>query len=107
MNISLLLIVYFLFDDFSNPKGHTLIASYTTWPLFFGLALFSFGGVGVALPIENELADPDQMLGWTGVLHVHNWFLTAFYIGIGFFGYLKYGDETAGSITLNLPFNNL
>merc|ERR1719244_1369956 len=29
--------------------------------------------------------------------------IAALYIGMGFFGYLKYGADTAASITLNLP----
>lgn len=29
------------------------------------------------------------------------------YLSIGFFGYLKYGDEVAASITLNLDPNSL
>jgi proton-coupled amino acid transporter len=27
----------------------------------------------------------------------------ALYIAVGFFGYLKYGDNAVGSVTLNLP----
>jgi amino acid permease len=29
--------------------------------------------------------------------------VTCLYIAVGFFGYLKYGEDVLGSITLNLP----
>jgi proton-coupled amino acid transporter len=29
--------------------------------------------------------------------------VTALYIGMGFYGYLKYGEDIKSSITLNLP----
>ena len=43
------------------------------------------------------------MLGWNGVLNTSMITIAALYIGMGFFGYLKYGELTAASITLNLP----
>lgn len=29
------------------------------------------------------------------------------YVGMGLFGYLRYGSEVQGSITLNLPSNDM
>ena len=43
------------------------------------------------------------MLGWAGVLNFSMVSIALLYIGMGFFGYLRYGDQTAASITLNLP----
>lgn len=40
--------------------------------------------------------------GW-GVLNVGMVFVTAIFVSFGFIGYLKYGDDTKGSLTLNLP----
>ena len=105
--IGLCNIFNYLFDDLPNSKGHTLIASYTTWPLYWGIAYFSWGAVGIALLTENELKEPKRMLGLTGIIHVSNWFVVAMFIAMGFFGYFKYGKDTAGSITFNLPLNQM
>ena len=43
------------------------------------------------------------MLGWAGVLNFSMVTIAALYIGMGFFGYLRYGEDTMASITLNLP----
>jgi proton-coupled amino acid transporter len=46
---------------------------------------------------------PRQLSGWNGVLNTAMVIVTCLYIAVGFFGYLKYGEDVAGSITLNLP----
>lgn len=38
-----------------------------------------------------------------GVLNIGMVFVTAVFVTFGFFGYLQWGNETAGSLTLNLP----
>ena len=46
---------------------------------------------------------PGDMLRYNGVLNASMSLITNLYIGFGFFGYLKYGDDIKGSISLNLP----
>ena len=43
------------------------------------------------------------MLGMAGVLNFSMVTIACLYIGMGFFGYLRYGADTMASITLNLP----
>ena len=50
---------------------------------------------------------PSDMKGWNGVLNTSMVLVSCLYIAVGFFGYLKYGDQAAGSITLNLPVDEL
>lgn len=38
-----------------------------------------------------------------GVLNVGMIFVTTLFVTFGFFGYLKWGEDVAGSLTLNLP----
>ena len=49
---------------------------------------------------------PQDFGGWHGVLNLSMLFVGILYIAVGFFGYLAYGEEAAGSITLNLPEGN-
>ncbi|EDO63439.1 AGAP009894-PA, partial [Anopheles gambiae str. PEST] len=49
------------------------------------------------------MATPKSFGGSCGVLNVGMIVIVFLYAGMGFLGYLKYGAESAGSITLNLP----
>ena len=72
-------------------------------PLFFGTAIYAFEGIGVILPLENQMQTPQDLRGWNGVLNTSMIFVTCLYYAVGFFGYLQYGDDVEGSVTLNLP----
>lgn len=41
-----------------------------------------------------------------GVLNVGMGFITILFTCFGFFGYLKWGENVAGSLTLNIPEND-
>ncbi|KAJ4436492.1 hypothetical protein ANN_16523 [Periplaneta americana] len=55
------------------------------------------------MPLENSMKTPRHFLGLGGVLNQGMAGVTLIYILLGFLGYLKYGEATEGSITLNLP----
>lgn len=55
------------------------------------------------MPLENNMKTPQSFLGCPGVLNFGMSAVVILYSGFGFFGYLKYGEITEGSITLNLP----
>jgi len=46
---------------------------------------------------------PASFGGTTGVLNIGMTIITVMYVGMGFFGYVKYGEIVEGSVTLNLP----
>ncbi|PIO72654.1 hypothetical protein TELCIR_05406 [Teladorsagia circumcincta] len=54
------------------------------------------------LPLENKMKHPSEMLGWVGVLTTGIVLVTTVYAGCGFFGYITYGENVKGSITLNM-----
>jgi proton-coupled amino acid transporter len=55
------------------------------------------------IALENNMKTPKNFGGTCGVLNVGMTMIVAMYIIVGFFGYIKYGAEASGSITLNLP----
>lgn len=59
------------------------------------------------MPLENEMRTPKSFGGSVGVLNRAMVFIVFLYVGMGFFGYLKYGEAIKGSITLNLPRDQL
>lgn len=55
------------------------------------------------MPLENNMKTPEHFLGCPGVLNIGMSVVVVLYTVVGFLGYLKYGADTKGSITLNLP----
>ncbi|XP_075224513.1 proton-coupled amino acid transporter-like protein acs isoform X2 [Lycorma delicatula] len=92
------------------PRTSTVNA-FATWhqlPLYFGTAIYAFEGIGVVLPLENNMKTPQDFGGLTGVLNTSMVLVACLYTAVGFFGYLKYGEKaTKGSITLYLPSEDI
>ncbi|OWR51959.1 amino acid transporter [Danaus plexippus plexippus] len=94
---------YYTFMDLSKAPDVNLISSVEQWPLFLSTAIFSMEGINVVMPVENEMSNPEHFLGCPGVLNATMLVVVILYAVVGFFGYLKYGESVLGSITLNLP----
>jgi len=98
---------YYLLMDIPQVSERKYVASLAQFPLYFGTAIYAFEGIGVVLPLENQMKTPGDMKGWNGVLNTAMTMVACLYIAVGFFGYLKYGENVVGSITLNLPSDEL
>lgn len=86
------------------PRTDT-VKAFATWeqlPLYFGTAIYAFEGIGVVLPLENNMKTPQDFGGLNGVLNTGMIIVASLYTAVGFFGYLKYGENVAATITLNL-----
>lgn len=94
---------YYLFQDIPSVSERKPFAGFNHLPTFFGTAIFALEGIGVVMPLENNMKTPRHFIGCPGVLNTGMLFVVSLYAFTGFFGYLKYGDKTSGSITINLP----
>ena len=66
--------------------------------------MFSFTGIGVVLPLENQMKEPKKMVSKFGTINISMVLCACMYLIMGFFGYWRWlGEEIKGSITLNLP----
>ncbi|XP_049810735.1 proton-coupled amino acid transporter-like protein CG1139 isoform X1 [Schistocerca nitens] len=101
--VSFAITLYYIFTDLPPLSSRDSFSSIGQLPLFFSTVIFAVEGIGVVLPVENSMRNPTHFLGCPGVLNIAMGIVIGLYAVIGFFGYLKYGDETEGSITLNLP----
>lgn len=72
-------------------------------PLYFGTAIFAFEGISLVLPLQNAMKEPQKFSMLAGVLNIGMTIVTFIFISFGFIGYWKYGEDTQGSLTLNLP----
>lgn len=127
---------FYMLQGLPRTSSVHAFAPWHKLPLFFGTAIYAFEGIGVVshtflhilysfklifvshyivscflkiqvLPLENNMETPQDFSGLTGVLNTGMVIVAALYTSVGFFGYLKYGDKVAGSITLNLPSGDL
>ncbi|XP_031339712.1 proton-coupled amino acid transporter-like protein pathetic isoform X2 [Photinus pyralis] len=99
--------LYYLFLDIPDPSSRPLFSSIGHLPLFFSTVIFAMEGIGVVMPVENSMKKPQHFLGCPGVLNGAMSIVVLLYAVIGFFGYLKFGDETQGTITLNFPVDEI
>uniref|UniRef100_A0A6P7GAW9 Proton-coupled amino acid transporter 4-like isoform X2 n=1 Tax=Diabrotica virgifera virgifera TaxID=50390 RepID=A0A6P7GAW9_DIAVI len=85
---------------FSERK---LIAPPGKWPLFFGTSVLAYVGIGLVIPCQRSMKVPDDFDKTFGVLNIAMTICICWYTSIGFLGYLKFGEDIKGSITLNMP----
>ncbi|XP_030371837.1 proton-coupled amino acid transporter-like protein CG1139 [Scaptodrosophila lebanonensis] len=105
--VSFGIICYYIFREPLDTDGKEALGRPQDFPLFFGTVLFALEAIGVILPLENEMKTPKRFGGSCGVLNVSMILIVFLYVGMGLFGYLKYGGDVLGSITLNLPANDI
>ncbi|CAG9765440.1 unnamed protein product [Ceutorhynchus assimilis] len=95
---------YYMFSGIENIniKDRHLATSLSGIPSFFSTVLFSMEGIGTIMPVENSMVTAN-FLGCPGVLNFAMGVVITLYTTIGFFGYYKFGEDTAATITSNLP----
>ncbi|XP_054275460.1 proton-coupled amino acid transporter-like protein CG1139 [Macrosteles quadrilineatus] len=101
--LGVFLTMYISMHDLPPVSSRPAIAPIDRLPLFFGTAIYCFEGIGLVLPLQSEMKKPDKFGGWFGVLNVGMSLVGCVLLWMGFVGYLKYGEDVEGSLTLNLP----
>ncbi|XP_013789169.1 proton-coupled amino acid transporter 1-like [Limulus polyphemus] len=101
--MGLCIIFFNLFQNVPPTSSRPFTQPLWKLPLYFGTTIFAFEGIGVILPLENEMQTPQDFGGCSGVLNTGMVIVCCLYVAVGFFGFLKFGESVRGSITLNLP----
>ncbi|XP_077302200.1 proton-coupled amino acid transporter-like protein acs [Arctopsyche grandis] len=103
MIVGLAITLYFACTDLPHPSERPYIADWSRLPLYFGTTIYAFEGIGLVLPLKNEMREPKHFQKPLGVLNTGMFVVISLITSVGFIGYLKWGEEVAGSLTLNLP----
>ncbi|XP_018567846.1 proton-coupled amino acid transporter-like protein pathetic [Anoplophora glabripennis] len=104
MAVGLGITFYYLVVDMPPISSRALANSdISKFPTFFSITVFAIEAIGVVMPLENHMKTPQHFTGLCGVLNQGMSGVTLVYMLLGFFGYLKYGENIQGSVTLNLP----
>lgn len=82
---------FFQFVDKSKIQCYNVSSNY----------MYALDNVQV-LPLKNEMRKPSNFNKSLGVLNVGMVIVGSMFVAMGFLSYLKYGDDVAGSVTLNL-----
>lgn len=101
--ITFAITLYYMFNGPLQISQRPMFSSFSQLPLFLSTVIFSMEGIGVVMPVENAMKKPQNFLGCPGVLNTAMITIVILYAVIGFFGYVRYGDDVKGSITMNLP----
>ncbi|XP_023944341.2 proton-coupled amino acid transporter-like protein pathetic isoform X1 [Bicyclus anynana] len=98
--------VYYIFKDDITISDKLVVGYPARFPAFLSTVIFAMEGIGVVMPVENDMKRPEHFLGCPGVMVVAMTFIMLLYCILGLFGYFRYGDALRGSITLNLPMDD-
>ncbi|CCD25584.1 Avt4p NDAI_0F02660 [Naumovozyma dairenensis CBS 421] len=74
------------------------------WTMFIGTAIFAFEGIGLIIPIQDSMKNPEKFPLVLGFVLIAATFL---FITIASIGYLSYGSSTEVVILLNLPQDSI
>lgn len=95
--------MYYVFNEPLQFDDKPLFASWGSLPYFFSTVIFAMDGISAVMPVENDMKKPQHYLGCPGVLNTAMITLIVLYSAIGLIGYVRFGEEVKGSVTLNLP----
>ncbi|XP_011251612.1 proton-coupled amino acid transporter-like protein pathetic [Camponotus floridanus] len=95
--------LYYVFSNVKSVENVKLSAPIEHLPHFFATVIFAIEGIGVVMPVANNMKNPQHFLGCPSVLNITMTIVVALYAVMGIFGYLTYGEAVEASITLNVP----
>lgn len=72
----------------------------SSWTLFIGTAIFTFEGIGLIIPIQSGMADPQKFPRILGIIMI---VITAVFVTMGALAYAAFGSKTQTVIISNLP----
>lgn len=108
--IGLVIILFFTMKhlfitlDMKPAEGVIYGVNSSRWTLFVGTAIFTFEGIGLIIPVQNSMKNPEK---FPLVLLLVIITATLLFVTVAVVGYLSYGSQVETVILLNLPQDNI
>lgn len=104
--IGLIIIFYFSGNKLATDGfGPNIVQfDFKNWSMMVGVAVTSFEGIGLILPIQSSMARPER---FPYVLALSMIVITTLFVSVGIIGYTAFGDQVRSIIILNLPQGNV
>uniref|UniRef100_A0A1B0DHF4 Amino acid transporter transmembrane domain-containing protein n=1 Tax=Phlebotomus papatasi TaxID=29031 RepID=A0A1B0DHF4_PHLPP len=101
--VGLSIVLYYIYRDGLSFEDRRAFSPISQWPLFVGTVFFTLGSIGVVVSVEYDMETPQDFGGLFGIMNIAMSIVSLLGIFIGVSGYLKYGEDIKGSVTLNFP----
>ncbi|CAL8093291.1 unnamed protein product [Calicophoron daubneyi] len=102
--LGLILIFAYLFSYGLKPISTFPVITNTKDILIgFSIAVYTFEGISLVLPIQSKMIRPREFSHPFGVLNVGMIVIVCLNLSLAFFGFLAFGEDAEGSVTLNIP----
>ncbi|CAB4252507.1 similar to Saccharomyces cerevisiae YNL101W AVT4 Vacuolar transporter, exports large neutral amino acids from the vacuole [Maudiozyma barnettii] len=108
--IGLIIILFFTMKhlfitlDMKPAEGVIYGVNGSRWTLFVGTAIFTFEGIGLIIPVQNSMKNPEKFPLVLGLVIIT---VTLLFVTVAVVGYLSYGSKVETVILLNLPQDNI
>ncbi|XP_011498313.1 PREDICTED: proton-coupled amino acid transporter 4 [Ceratosolen solmsi marchali] len=107
LTVGFAITLYYIFSDIQPLENIHYVSTWAQMPKFFATVIFAIEGIGTVMPIENSMANPNHFIGCPSVLNISMTVVISLYTMMGVFGYLSFGELAKGSITFNLPTDEI
>jgi solute carrier family 36 (proton-coupled amino acid transporter) len=87
----------------TNGLADIVLFNRQDWTLFIGTAIFTFEGIGLIIPIQESMRQPEKFPKVMGLVMI---IITTLFTVMGAFSYAAYGSKTETVVLLNLPQDN-
>ncbi|KAK4472109.1 hypothetical protein MN116_005478 [Schistosoma mekongi] len=99
----ILIFIYLFTSGLYSIERFPAITNFNNLLIAFSIVMFSFEGISLVLPIQSKMLDPSGYGSRFGVLTTGMIVVVSMNAAVGFFGFLRFGEQSEGSITLNIP----
>lgn len=100
-------LAYLFYFDILTLNSHGLaditLFNQDNWTLFIGTAIFTFEGIGLIIPVQESMKNPEK---FPKVMFVVMVIITTIFTVMGAVSYAAYGSSTKTVVLLNLPQDN-
>lgn len=107
MATGLAITIYYFLKDLPDISQRPFLGDFREIPAAIPMTVFAIEAIGVIMPLENQMKNPQNFVGIFGILNQGMAIVTAVFAFLGFLGYWCFGNDSEDNIVLNLPVDEM